>query len=296
MEIRHLRYFVCLAEELHFGRAARRLAISQPPLSVAIQQLEEYVGARLLTRSSRSVALTAAGEALLPKARVLLNELTLAMEHAQAVGHGRLGRLRMGMVGTMVFCGLPEVVADFESAHPGVQLSLSEMSSAAQIAAVRAGELDLGLVHAMREPEGLRTQRVYSQSLWVCLRSQSPWANLEQVDLDQLGQEKLMLVSREVSPDYHDAVLDVCASLRWRPRSVHGLQHWLSVVALVAQGSGVGLAPEALARAGLPGVVMRPVLQALPRYDTYAVWREGQDHAALEAFVRALPSVSQSVV
>lgn len=290
MELRHLRCFVCLAEELHFGRAAKRLAMSQPPLTVAIQQLEESVGSRLFIRSSRSVALTAAGEALLPKARVLLSEVHAAIEFAQDVGQGRAGRLRVGMVGTMLFCGLPAMVKGFESKHPGVQLTLTEMSSAAQLSAVQAGEIDVGLVHAMQPPSGMQSQRVYSQSLWACVASDTPNAQAEKIDLRAMADQVLVMVSRQVSPDYHDAVLSACAKARWHPKSVYGLQHWLSVVAMVGQGAGIGLAPQALARAGLPGVTMVPLQQSLPRYDTYAVWRGAQDHAALQAFVHALPN------
>jgi DNA-binding transcriptional LysR family regulator len=242
----------------------------------------------LFIRSSRSVALTAAGEALLPKARVLLSEFHAAIEWAQDVGQGRAGRLRVGMVGTMLFCGLPAMVKSFEDRHPGVRLTLAEMSSAAQMAAVQAGELDIGLVHATQPPAQMLSQLVYTQSLWGCVASDHPSAQTAQIDLSDMADQALVLVSREVSPDYHDALISACASAGWHPKNVHGLQHWLSVVAMVAQGSGAGLAPQALARAALPNVTMRPIRQSLPRYDTYAVWRGGQDHAALQAFVGAL--------
>jgi DNA-binding transcriptional LysR family regulator len=291
MELRHLRCFVALAESLHFGRAAKRLAMSQPPLTVAIRQLEDDVGARLFARNSRSVSLTAAGEALLPRAKVLLSEAQAALTHAQEVAQGRAGRLRVGMVGTMLFCGLPEVVRGFAQAYPGVRLSLHELSSAAQLDGVRAGELDVGLVHATQRPAALASRQVYAQQLWACVPASSQLAARDELDLESLQAQALVMVAREVSPDYHDAVLAACAQARWVPATVHGLQHWLSVVAMVAQGMGVGLAPMALARAGLPGVVMRPLKQRLPAYDTHAVWRAGQDHAALQAFVAALPEV-----
>lgn len=293
MELRHLRCFAALAESLHFGRAAKRLSMSQPPLTVAIRQLEDEVGARLFTRSSRSVSLTAAGEALLPRARVLLSEAQAALTHAQEVGQGRAGRLRVGMVGTMLFCGLPEVVRRFRLAYPGVRLSLHELSSTAQLDGVQAGELDVGLIHTTQRPAALASRQVYAQQLWACVPADSALAQAEDLDLAVLQDQALVMVARAVSPDYHDAVLSACAQARWAPATVHGLQHWLSVVAMVAQGMGVGLAPMALARAGLPGVVMRPLKQRLPTYNTHAVWRPGQDHAALQAFVAALPEMSE---
>lgn len=291
MELRHLRCFVVLAEELHFGRAARRLAMSQPPLTVAIRQLEADVGASLFTRSSRSVALSAAGEALLPRARSVLNEARSALEQAREVGQGRSGQLRVGMVGTMLYCGLPHVLQAFSAQHPGVRLSLHELSSARQLQGVREGELDVGLFHATRLPADLRSQRVYTQQLWACVRADSVWAQAASVDLATWQGQALVMVDRAVSPDYHDAVMQVCAGVFGGPPLVHGLQHWLSVVATVAQGLGVGLAPQALAQAQVPGVVMRPLRQALPMYDTHGVWRPGQDHAALRAFTDLLPRV-----
>ena len=291
MELRHLRCFVALAEELHFGRAARRLAMSQPPLTVAIRQLEGDVGASLFTRSSRSVALSAAGEALLPRARALLNGAQSALEQAREVGRGRAGQLRVGMVGTLLYCGLPDVVRAFGAQHPGVHLSLHELSSARQLQGVREGELDVGLFHATRLPHDLQSQRVYSQQLWACVRADSDWAQASRIDLAAWRGQTLLLVDRAVSPDYHDAVMQVCAQVLGSAPRVHGLQHWLSVVATVAQGLGLGLAPQALAQAQVPGVVMRPLMQSLPIYDSHAVWRPGQDHIALRAFTDLLPRV-----
>jgi DNA-binding transcriptional LysR family regulator len=291
MELRHLRCFVVLAEELHFGRAARRLAMSQPPLTVAIRQLEADVGASLFTRSSRSVALSAAGEALLPRARAVLNGAQSALQQAREVGQGRAGQLRVGMVGTLLYCGLPAVVQAFGEQHPGVHLSLHELSSARQLQGVREGELDVGLFHATRLPSDLASQRLVAQQLWACVRSDGPWAAHQQIDLADWRDETLVLVDRAVSPDYHDAVMQVFTEAMGVAPRVHGLQHWLSVVATVAQGLGVGLAPQAMAAAHLPGVVMRPLRQRLPAYDTHAVWRPGQDHAALQAFTALLPCV-----
>ncbi|RZJ24464.1 MAG: LysR family transcriptional regulator, partial [Haliea sp.] len=133
MEFRHLRYFLVLAEELHFGRAARRLAISQPPLSLNIQQLEASVGARLFVRNSKSVQLTAAGRALVPAARALLDQAAQAASHARAVGDGMAGSLVIGFAGTLLYSGLPQIIERFQSQHAQVRLKLRELSSSEQL-------------------------------------------------------------------------------------------------------------------------------------------------------------------
>lgn len=147
MELRHLRYFSALADELHFGRAAQRLAISQPPLSVAIRQLEDAVGARLFERNSKEVRLTPAGLALRESARRLLRQVDEMALQARDIAAGTSGRLRVGFVGSMLYRGLPQALRAFQTSHPRVRVSLSEMNSAEQVMELLHDRLDLGFVH-----------------------------------------------------------------------------------------------------------------------------------------------------
>jgi DNA-binding transcriptional LysR family regulator len=154
MEFRHLRYFLVLAEELHFGRAAQRLAISQPPLSTNIQQLEASVGAKLFTRNSKAVQLTEAGRAFVPQARALLEQAQQAARHARDVADGLAGSLQMGFVGTMLYRGLPGLLKSFQAQHPRLRLTLKELSSSDQLIELAHERLDLGFVHTTRVPPG----------------------------------------------------------------------------------------------------------------------------------------------
>lgn len=295
MEFRHLRCFLVLAEELHFGRAAQRLAMSQPPLSVAIQQLEASVGARLFLRNSKSVQLTAAGQALVPQARALLEQARQAMQLAKDVAQGQAGSLRIGFVGAMLYRGLPQVLQPFQAAHPRLRVELREMSSAEQLAELARDRLDAGFVHTAQVPTGLSQILVASQPLVACVPHTHALARRAQplapVDLAGFDQEPLALVSRQVSPDYHDRILALCAEAGWQPDVRHELRHWLSVVSLVSQGMGVALVPEALQRSGLAGAVFAPLAHATPPYETRCLWREGRErtdsgnHAALSAFL-----------
>lgn len=288
MEFRHLRYFLALAEELHFGRAAQRLSISQPPLSLNIQQLEASVGARLFTRNSRGVQLTAAGQAFVPAARALLEQASAAMREAREVALGQAGELQIGFAGTLLYCGLPQVLQRFQDSHPRLRLVLRELSSSEQLSELVRDRLDLAFVHTPRVPPGFEQCLVASQSLMVCLPRTHPLATAASIHLQDLQAQALVVVSRTVSPDYHERILAECELAGWLPTVVHELRHWLSVVALVAQGQGVALVPQALARSALAGAVFVPLQDCNLRYDTRCLWHSGRDQTALQDFVAIL--------
>ncbi|MDB5966003.1 MAG: LysR family transcriptional regulator [Polaromonas sp.] len=295
MEFRHLRYFLVLAEELHFGRAARRLSISQPPLSLNIQQLEASVGAQLFTRSSKQVALTAAGRAFVPAARALIAQAAGAASHARDVGHGMAGSLAIGFAGTMLYSGLPDILARFQSQHPLLRVMLREMSSSEQLIELAHDRLDAGFVHTTRVPPELSQILVASQDFVCCLPAGHALARKRRIALEALRGEPFAVVSRAVSPDYHDRILQTCLDAGFYPEIRYELQHWLSVVSLVSQGMGVALVPKALGRSAMPGTSFVP-LQAVPGraaspYDTHCLWKAGRGNAALAAFVDLVRSV-----
>ncbi|MFM8864753.1 MAG: LysR substrate-binding domain-containing protein [Limnohabitans sp.] len=297
MEFRHLRAFVVLAEELHFGRAAQRLAMTQPPLSLAIQQLEASVGARLLDRNSRGVALTAAGEAFLPQARALLQQAAQAARQARDVGQGLAGQLQIGFAATMLYRGLPDVLRRFAAEHPRLRLGLRELSSSEQLVELVHDRLDLGFVHTTRVPPGFSQIRVSSQPFMACLPAGHALAQTSPVPLQALAGEPMALVVRSVSPDYHDRILAACADAGFEPVLAFELRHWLSVVSVIAQGLAVGLVPAALQQAGLPGVVFAPLQTPLPPYDTHCLWRAGREQVsggALGAFLAVVQSLSEA--
>jgi DNA-binding transcriptional LysR family regulator len=295
MEFRHLRCFAVLAQELHFGRAAQRLAMTQPPLSMAIQQLEASVGARLFERNSRGVALTAAGQALLPRAQALLAQATQAAREAREAAQGLAGQLEIGFAGTVLYRGLPQVMDVFRAAHPGLRLVLRELSSSEQLVDLVHDRLDLGFVHTSRVPAGFSQILVSSQPFMACLPAGHALAGEAVLTLERLRHEPWAIVMRAVSPDYHDRILVACADAGFEPAPAFALRHWLSVVSVIAQGLAVGLVPAALQQAGLPGVVFVPLARPLAPYDTHCLWRTGRDRAdqgALGAFIAAVRSVA----
>lgn len=293
MEFRHLRCFTVLAEELHFGRAAQRLAMTQPPLTMAIQQLEASVGARLFLRNSRGVQLTEAGQAFVPSARALLEQAQAAALQARDIEQGLGGTLRIGFAGTMLYRGLPQILASFHAGERRLRVVLRELSSSEQLVELTRGRLDLAFVHTTRVPPQVSQIRVSRQPFVVCLRASHPLATRKRLRLDELAGEPLALVSRQVSPDYHEQILAACAAAGFVPDTLHELQHWLSVVSLVAQGLGVALVPQALHQSAIAGAVFVPVDGEAPNYDTYCLWKADAGRPALEAFTQAVRRVAQ---
>lgn len=288
MEFRHLRYFLVLSEELHFGRAARRLAISQPPLSLNIRQLEESIGARLFHRNSKEVRLTAAGRAFVPAARALLEQAAEAGRHAREVERGFEGRLRIGLVSSMLYRGLPRLLRDFQHAHPQLRMVVRELGSGDQVLELVHGQLDAGFVHTMRTPPELSRALFASEPFVCCLPAGHALARSRRIALRKLQEEPFVMFSRAVSPDYYERVLAICSDAGFYPEVRHEARHWLSVVSMVAQGLGVAIVPAALKGSGMPGAVFVPIEPSEARSEVFCVWRSADDSAGLQAFLEAM--------
>jgi DNA-binding transcriptional LysR family regulator len=293
MEFRHLRYFLVLAEELHFGRAAQRLSITQPPLSLNIQQLEASVGAQLFTRNSRGVQLTAAGQAFVPAARALLDQAGQAAREAREVSQGLLGSLQIGFAGTVLYRGLPHMLKGFADQHPKLRLTLRELSSSDQLIDLMHERLDVGFVHTTRVPAGFSQILVSSQPFVACVPVCHPMARRKRLSLGALHSEPFAMIARAVSPDYHERILGLCADAGFSPEVRYELRHWLSVVSLVSQGLGVALVPSALQQANLPGVSFVPLDTDTSPYETHCLWKTDRDQAALGAFLAAVRAFAQ---
>lgn len=290
MEFRHLRYFLVLADELHFGRAARRLSISQPPLSLNIQQLEASVGARLFERDSKGVRLTAAGRAFRESATALLAQAEQARLEAREIAAGAVGRLRVGFVGSMLYRGLPQQLKQFEADQPGIHVALTELNSQEQIDALLHGELDVGFIHTGRVPDELSARLVHREAFVCCVPAGHPLAGRRTIDLPALRGEPFVLFSRRASPDYYARIFDMCAAEGFYPRIRHEVRHWLSVVSLVSQGMGVAVVPAALQRSALAGAVFRPLKASTVPSEVYCVWKAAPDHPARDRFVASFPT------
>lgn len=265
MELRHLRYFLAVAEHLHFGRAAEALGIRQPPLSQQIRALEEELGVPLFERSSRHVALTAAGEAFRDHARQSLAHAEAARQAARRVGRGDTGEVALGYVGSATLTLLPQILRRFRDRYPDVTLTLRELTTTEQARALRAGNLDVGLLRpplADADAEALRVEPVGAERLIAALPAGHPLAHRRTLNVRDLAGQPFVLSPRELGPGLHDQILDYCRRAGFTPRVTQEAVQMQSIVALVGGGLGVSLVPASVSRLRRADVVYRPLRPA----------------------------------
>lgn len=293
MELRQLRYFIAVAEELHFRRAAARLHISQPPLSQQIASLEDELGCRLLNRTRRRVELTAAGEAFLRDARAMLDELDVAVATVHRIETGQAGLLRVNFVGSALLSIVPGIVQRFRRARPDVEIELRERSTVEQLRALNAGVVDVGLVRPPIETDGaLATEVVVRERTVAAIPSGHPLAKLSRVPLRRMAAEPLVLFPRDQAPGFHDLLTGRLAATGTSPHVVQYAPEMLTIIGLVAAGIGVSPVPASLAHLALDGVTYRPLIGA-PASELLAVWRADDESPLLGAFLaeaRAAPA------
>jgi DNA-binding transcriptional LysR family regulator len=292
VELRHLRSFVMVAEELHFGRAAERLHIAGPPLSKQIQQLESELGFPLLERSTRRVALTAGGEVFLQRARGLLGDLDDAQSDAARAHRGDTGRLSVGFSGSASYELLPRLLREYRERYPQVEIEPhGEMLSARQLEAVEQGRLDVGFVRGTAFAPGITTRTVWSEPLVALLPAEHPLAARELVQVSEL--EGSPFVSYWESMLLADAVHNSCRRAGFTPSVVQRAGESYGLACLVAAGFGVALVPRAARHMQLSGVrfVPVPVEQSDPVTLTMA-WRRGDRAPATRNFLRLVRAVA----
>lgn len=292
MKTHLLRYFVALAEERHFGRAAQRLSITQPPLSVALKTLEQDFGVVLMERDAKQVTLTPAGEAFLHEARKVLTQMQRAAEVVRGVAQGAEGRLNIGITGTMIYRHVPEYCRSFQATRPLVQVCLHETSTHDQLQAIAGGQLDAGFLNISHAPELLETVLIGEEPLVCCMPTGHPLAGQRSIDLQLLREETFVMFARDVAPANYDNVISCLHQAGIHPNTTHAARQWLTVAALVSAGQGVALVPRCVERAGIAGVQYAPLQGVVVTTPAYLAWRRDHTSPLLKAFVH---SVQQQV-
>ena len=286
MQLRHLRYFVTLAEELHFGRAAEKLHISQPPLSMQIRALEDELGVMLFNRTQRHVALTQAGHALLGEARQILARVEQAVLITRRAGRGEIGELAVGFISVADYNVLPVVLREFRRKYPLVNLTLREATTDAQVRDLVAGRLDVGfLLPPVAEP-ALESVAILREPLIVALPEKHPLAMKPgKLALEKLKDAPFILFPRPNAPGLYDDVVSCCKAAGFSPRVEQEAIQMQTIISLVSAELGVALIPASLTNLRRTGVVYKALRQQSPLTEIHLAWRRGDDLPALRVFV-----------
>jgi DNA-binding transcriptional LysR family regulator len=285
IELRHIRYFIALAEERNFCRAAERLRIAQPGLSQQIHSLESQLGVVLLDRSKRPVQLTDAGNALLTEGRRALAEVERAIDFTRRSGRGAVGRLRIGAISSAIYAVLPQLLHEFRDRYPNVDLVLRDMTTPVIAQAMRNGELDVGLMRLPYDTGSFRTRTLIEEDLMVMVPEGHPLAALQAVPLRALAEQPLIVFPAHPRPSLADFVIRLCRQHGFEPNVVQEAIEGATVLSFVAANIGIALAPDSFQLLFRPGVVYRPVAPPTPKLPLALMYRSGEPSATVRALL-----------
>ena len=285
LELRHLRYFIAVAEELNFGRAARKLGITQPPLSLQIQRLEAELGVQLFERTNRRVQLTPAGKTLLEEGRHVVADFNSATDAARRAARGETGSLTVAFAASVMFLSLPRIIRRFRAQFPNVRLELRELPTGPQIIALRNGELDIGFLREPSRDAELTTETVMREGLLLALSKRHELANRKRLRLADVANEDFVLFPRDLAPGLYAHVLAVCAEAGVHPRIVQTSRELYTTVSLVEAGLGVTIIPASVRQMGWRGVRYYPIGSPSASTRIDAAWRSDNRSPILPAFL-----------
>ena len=291
MELRHLRYFIAVAEELHFGRAAQVLGISQPPLSQQIQALEQEVGARLFERTNRRVELSEAGRLFLHEARLVLAQVDKAADVARRAQLGELGELKIGFTSSAPFnSSIPQAIFAFRQAFPAVHLSLQEMSSTEVAESLVDESIQVGLMRPLPLPDSLSVVELMREPLVAVLNADHPLVQGSErgLHLAQLAEEPFVFFPRSYGSGLYAQLLNLARDAGFSPRFAQEAGEAMTIIGLVAAGLGVSVLPASYQRIRIDGVVYRTLLDQEAVTAVWLVQRKGMRTPMAQAFVELL--------
>ncbi|VCL44241.1 LysR family transcriptional regulator [Burkholderia pseudomallei] len=288
IDLRRLRYFIVVAEELHFGKAAQRLPLAQPPLTRHISALEGELGLRLFDRSTRSVKLTAEGELFLPHARDVLDAVHRAEIASQRAALGKEGKVALGYTSSVPLCdAFGTLIRNFARSFPDIELSLVEASSAQQGRSIKEGLLDIGIgwKNSFEDYEGCRVKTIAAEPLVVAVSQERALASEASLAVEQLADETFVLFPPGYGSTLDRKAFDLCATAGFTPRRGPSASQMTTMIALVAAGRGVAIVPEAVSTLRKPGVAYVPLTDESALIELVLMWREAGLSLAARSFV-----------
>lgn len=278
IELRHLRYFIAVAEELHFGHAVARLNISQPPLSQQIQILEQQIGARLFARTNRSVSLTEAGRQFLADSRQILSQVDDAAARAARLHHGETGELRIGFTSSAPFIkAVSDTLSTFRRRYPDVHIQTRETNTREQIVPLNEGALDLGLMRNTQLPETLVWERVLREPLLAMVPRDHPLASQPRVSLRELAREPFVFFDPHVGTGLYDDILGLLRRYDLTPTIAQEVGEAMTIIGLVAAGLGVSILPASFRRVQLSEMCWLPIEEQDAVSEMWLVWSKHRE-------------------
>jgi DNA-binding transcriptional LysR family regulator len=290
-----LECFVALAEELHFHRAAERCHVSQPAMSQQVRNLERELGVQLAHRTKRTVSLTPAGEVFLREARKTLRQLDLAVSLAQRTDRGEVGQLTVGVTSPALYVLFPEAARMFREALPRVGVIVRELTTAEQEKALRAGDIDVGLVHPPLDDTGLSTEEVARAAFHLALPDGHPLARHASLSLTDLAGERFVIFPRQIAPQLYDTIISLCQDAGFSLEIAMEAYPAQSIIALVGAGVGLGFIAGEMQRLNRPGVAYRPIRGPGPHLSLGVALHPDGVSPAVETFVEAARAAGRSV-
>jgi DNA-binding transcriptional LysR family regulator len=288
MELRQLHYFVTVAEELHFGKAADRLQITQPALSKQIASLEKALGVQLLARTKRTVQLTPAGQVFFEQAQQLLSQAEATIQLTQRTDRGDVGQLAIGFTATAVHTVMPQIVYDFRQNYPNVEISITELATEAQVAALNQDKLDLAFLHPPIDARGIELHPILVEEFVAVLPQQHPLLKYDRIPLEAFANEPLIIHPRYEGPALYDGFVQVCQAAGFQPKIVKETISLQTRVCWVAMGMGITFVSSELQFLVGRNVVCRPLETCPIHLKLAAAWRQNASNPTLRAFIKVL--------
>jgi DNA-binding transcriptional LysR family regulator len=284
IELRHLRYFVAVAEELHFGRAAQRLHLAQPPLSQQIRKLEDILGYALFTRTSRAVRLTSAGEVFLERARRTLRNVQEDLDEARSIGRGEVGFLRVGFIGSAMLTPLPAMLGQYRRRFPKVHLQLHESYTSRVLELLSDETLDAGFLRDGGPTPGVAVEVLFSEPLVAVVPARHPLASKKSISAGQLRDQPFVFFSPTAGAHAYEKGIAPCVEKGFRPRVVQEAPQWLTILRLVGAGLGVTMAPACVRQIAADDVICLHLSDTQARSDIELAYLTGEDRAIVATF------------
>lgn len=288
MELRHLRYFLAVAETLHFGRAALQLQMAQPPLSQQIKQLETELGVQLFSRTRRKVSLTAAGVVLQQEAQQIFQQLEQAISRTQQADRGEVGRLEIAFVSSAMYSLLPDYLKQFREQYPHVEIVLHELSTQEQIQGLLANRLDIGFMRPPVAQKTLQAMPVLQEPLVAALPMRHRLASQSSLSIREFQGEAFVLFPRAMATRLYDQIISLCHQGDFSPTVIQQAAQMQTILSLVAAEIGVAIVPESLKNLQRRGVCFIPFQEKTPQAEVYVVWQQNQITQTTHTFLQGM--------